>query len=354
MSKGKVDIRMGGRYRDKDESSIVIPTGEAVTEVIFDENVEWQTAKVEETNLKIDFEATGSPAHGAKSIKMSVVKGVKSGLIALPAPEVTKQFDFENEVPAETTLEFFVTEKYPDNQHDEIIAGIRHLIYYKLVAESDLRAKLVDKLNGTEYPLSVSDFATEEWHVAELDFVADFNGAIVLIHHDTAIPAGSYDLVISGLTRFDQQFNNLLAENSLTPQSAALSFTRSAAIEATAGKIALSLKAVNAWLPGTALLFDLFNDAVKVGTLTLDAANLHGFNPAIDTYQRIDLPMADFSLFGSSITKLVIRPVGSWPLVRSLSIVLFYRRPQMLPCFSKLLTRSITTFILLANRSPTN
>lgn len=314
MSKGHVDIRMGGRYRDKDESSIVIPTGEAVTEVIYDENQEWPTAKVEETNLKVDFEATGSPSHGTKSIKMTVIKGEKSVLNSTPAPEVTKQFDFADEVPAETTFEFFVTEKYPDNQHDEIIAGIRHLIYYKLVAETDLRAKLVNKLNGTEYPLSVSDFATEEWHIAELDFSADFNGAIILIHHDTAIPAGSYDLVISGLTRFDQQYINLIAENSLTPQSAALSFTRAAAIEATNGKIAVSLKAINAWLPGTALIFDLFNDLVKVGTLTIDAANLRGFNPAIDTYQRIDLPMSDFNLFGSTISKLVIRPVGSWPV----------------------------------------
>jgi hypothetical protein len=164
------------------------------------------------------------------------------------------------------------------------------------------------------------DFVKENFTVAELGFSVSIIKNVTFAFKNEVPTEGDYILkVAKGFIRNDQQYI-VSTVNSLQPVNAAISFTRNEAIEAKGGKISLSLKTSEAWLNNTGLLFELYNEAIKTGTIAMIPANYRGYNPSNTEYQRITLPIADFNPTDTQITRLVVRPVNQWPVNSNLLI----------------------------------
>lgn len=251
-------------------------TDTIVNTVIYDENIEWTAAKTEEAGITIDLADVSEPAHGAKAIKMVIVGGaastLKSALVSSAAVSAPTLQTYPDTLP-DTEIIVLTADLYPDQKTDFTVDGIRHLVYYR----------------------------------------ANTRNSITFTNHLNDIPAGDYTLIISGITRYDQQYIVTSAAN-ITPAAAKISFTTLVPELVEGGNISLSLKTSSAWLSNTGLLIELYNGAEKVGSLPVIPGSLRGFNPdQTFDYQRIALPVSDFNPTGSLIDKLIIRPVNAWP-----------------------------------------
>ncbi|MDB4584663.1 hypothetical protein N9164_16050 [Draconibacterium sp.] len=289
---------------------------EITTEVIYDENIEWQTAKTEETNLSIDFDAVTDPANGIKHIKVdlndpapgswetgSLKTSAISGSLAVEITEET------------TTLNATLEELFPVHKTDLTTGNTRTATWVNIASKNMVRANLVSQTTGQQIRLKAMPFSSSEtWGIPELilNFLLELWDVLELITVSGTIPVDNYTLEVEGFTKYEQSFTQL--ENQVyNPASAKMTFTRGTAINAKGGTIALSLKPGSEWLSTTGLLFELYNGSAKVGSLSILPGNSHGFNPDLTAYQRITIPVADFKPTSDLITALVIRPVNSWP-----------------------------------------
>jgi polyhydroxyalkanoate synthesis regulator phasin len=301
-----------GRLREKDKTISLNPTGEAKTELIYDENQEWQTAKAEATGFQINFDAEGTPAHGNKHINLRVNAGFLLGSVIEPNSkyatllETVESFD-----PAAIHSAAPI---FPDKNSDVLVGNIRTITWYEAL-NTDVSFYAISKTDGTRYDGNCPFINLSHINITELDFSKyGIDSFILVASGEQPLPESAYDIYISFDYVKHVDTYQMLAVDGAVPAGGSLSFTRAASIEATGGKISLSIKNLVGWLPSTDLNIDLFNQTERVGTLTINAANLHGLDPANTTdYQRIDLPMTDFNLFGNFISRMVVRPSGSWP-----------------------------------------
>ena len=289
-------------------------TGSIATEIIYNENIEWASAKTEEAGVIINLANTTEPATGTKHISLIITAGTatatKGTLLNAAAVQNGKIMIFAAPVPVGLSLT--MSEIFPDHKTDATAAAVRHLVYYIATGRTRINANLVNTTTGQSYRLSAQSVSAEAWAVPELGFSANVSKNIVF-NPVGVIPAGSYRLITSGFTRYDQQYIITAAPNS-SPVAAALSFTRAQAIDSTGGNISLSLKISAALLANTGLLFDLYNGATKTGTAAMLPGNMFGFNPEnTSEYQRVIIPISAFNASSGLVTKLVVRPVNAWP-----------------------------------------
>jgi hypothetical protein len=288
-------------------------TGEIVTEVIYDENIEWVTAETEEPGITINREDTTDPAKATKHISIAFAGTgstfVRGALVTDEIPHSGRAFTWPGALNAPFSLS--LSSIFGDHKTDQTIAGIRHLKYYSVQNKNQITAWLVSPQTGQSWELAINSFTSEVWEVSELGFSVNIPAQINFTVK-TAVPAISGLLIyVYGVPRYDQTYEAVTAEN-INPTAALVSFTRSEAIDAQGGNIALSVKNSAPWLSNTGLLLELFNDAVKVGSLVIFGNNGFGLNPLYLDYQRITIPIAAFNPTSSVITALQIRPVNAW------------------------------------------
>ena len=295
------------------------PTGEAetiVNTIIYDENIEWQSAKTEEAGVNIDLADTSAPAHGAKNIKVVIVGAagsvLKSALIAAAAANPAIRQTYAATGPEEEII-LSMTSLFPDHKTDYVAAGVRHLVYYRVNTKNSITAKLVNTANGNQIPLRLMSFSGNDFSVPAIGFSAPATDSLTLTNHLVNIPAGTYTLNIEGVVRYDQQYTVTAASN-LTPTAAKVTLTAPAPVDMSGGKLVLSLKTSAAWLANTGLLIELYNGSAKVGSLPIAPGSLQGFNPAnIYDYQRLTLPVSLFGTNSVAVDKVLIAPVNAWP-----------------------------------------
>lgn len=293
-------------------------TGEIITEVIYDENIEWPTAKTEEAGVAIDLESVIDPAVGVKHIRIAFTGGAstaeRSELIQGKTPRF-QDFYLEVAAPSASDLVVPMSGLFPDHKTDTLIDTIRHLVFYRIPKK--LVGFALNVYTNVSYKFTIDSYTTENFAVAGIGFTAEVPANITFKH--AGIPAGVYILTIGGFTRYDQQYI-ISPDSFIIPAAALASFTRATAINAKGGKISLSIQPSADWFDTTGLLFELYNGASKVGQTIVFTENPYGFNPAILDYQRISIPVSAFNPSADVIDKMVIRPLNAWPNDSSLDI----------------------------------
>ena len=307
-------------------------TDDIVTTIIYDENIEWATTKVEEAGITINLKDVTEPSTGAKHINMTVAAGGSTnenlGLTSSTKrvskkSNVSGSGEYINTPFAGSLFNFF-----PDLNTDKTVDGIRTLTWYN-IKHSDITVKAVSRATGQEYKLRCIAVDPELFEVPALGFSVQ-GSRIYRLDSSTQLPGGTtYDTYFTiRYTRYEQKYR-VQGTGFVNPVNTEMSFTAPEATNIKAGKLSLDLKTTIEWLATTGLLLELWNDTEKVGSLALAAgdpdgesasgrryvqADLRGFNPdnTFD-YQRITLPIIDFSPSSDQITKLVIRPVNGWP-----------------------------------------
>jgi len=301
-------------------------TDEIVTETIYNENIEWATAKTEEAGVSIDLEATTDPAIGQKHIKFGFAGGISSGVrMDLISTRKTAIFngkalrmsmDYHEMFPGhDGELILSLSELFPDNKTDFVGSdNNRHVIFYKMDDLTDLIIHgSIGNTYSSPYNLYCSHVEKETYEIPELNFSVEIPGFLFFARMDgvPVITNENYQLSIHDFSRNEQRFGISTVQN-VSPVTAAASFARATEIDCKGGVFSLSLKNSTPWTANTGLLIDLYNLATKVGSLTILANQYHGFTPASTEYQRINLSFADFSPTGTKITKMEIRPVNEW------------------------------------------
>jgi hypothetical protein len=290
--------------------------GTITTEVIYNENTEWITGKLEEAGVVINLENTTEPATGTKHISIAVTAGnateLKGALLTSPAIQDGLNVTIPAITPA--TLSYNISELFADHKTNSVSGLIRHLVYYRILRRQAIVAYLIDRTDGAKYDLLLGTWSNQNYTFPGYNLTVQVANTIVFDTMGQSIPVGNYALVVSGFTRYDQTYNITEAPN-ITPVSSAISLTRPvSAIDATGGNISLSIKIGAAWLANTGLLFDLYNGTTKTGTAAMLPGNLYGFNSEnVAEYQRVIIPISAFNVSSRLITKLVIRPVNAWP-----------------------------------------
>ena len=296
---------------------------EITTEVIYDENIEWQTAKTEETNLSIDFDAVTDPANGIKHIKVDLNDPAPgSWEIGSLTSSLIGGSKYVNVTEETSVLSAELEELFAVHKSDVTIGNTRKATWCNFKNKHTVRPILINRTTGEEIQLKcMGSTSSESWGIAELNlnFQLELPQDIEFITVHGTIPLGEYDLNVEGFTKYEQTFTQL--ENQVyNPTTGKMTFTKATPINAKGGTIALSVKTDTAWLNTTGLLLELYNGSAKVGSLSILPVNVHGFNPDLTAYQRITIPVADFNPTSDIITALVIRPVNSWPNDSALEI----------------------------------
>jgi hypothetical protein len=289
--------------------------GTITTEVIYNENIEWTTAKVEETGVVINLENTTEPATGTKHISLAVTAGTATELkgALLTSSEIQDGLNVAMPAITPATLTYNVSELFADHKTNSVSGLIRHLVYYRILRRQAIVAYLIDRTDGAKYDLLLGSWQNQSYTFPGYDLTVQAANTIVFGTMGQTIPVGNYALIVSGFTRYDQQYNITSAPN-ISPVAAAMSFTRTEAIDSTGGNISLSMKISAALLANTGLLFDLYNGTTKTGTAAMLPGNQYGFNPEnTGEYQRVIIPISAFNASSGLVTKLVIRPVNAWP-----------------------------------------
>lgn len=292
-------------------------------EIIYDENIEWATAKIEEAGLTINFDAAADPSTNAKHISLQTGAGT-IGFERLPI-QIEENIDPFDGVGvgifAETTDWITVLGNHLiGHMSDYTKSGVRHIGYYLLKNKAAVNAFLVSKTTGIVYPSVCWDIVYTTFAIAELGFSVKVPQSIKM-RSAIPLPIGSYKIVIEpgGFTRYDQMYN-VVGSDVLTPQTSLLSFTRATAVSAENANVLVDLKSSGAWLPSTGLLFEIYKGIDKIGSLPFLPGNYYGFNPGNAAYQRITLPLADFNLTAAEFDKLVVKPINSWPAALTFKI----------------------------------
>lgn len=290
------------------------PATPPATEIIYDENVEWATAKTEETGLTINLADTTNPAANLKNIKIAFAGAAGGAWIS--QNQVVSSFTAHTEIniPVETNLvDIPVSALSAQHKTDTIIGTTRRLSWLNWMKLNQVKITLTDLIDPNNvYRLNPqTGYPTENFTVAALGFSVVVPQTLSGSYNGN-IPAGDYQLIVENLTTYDQYFTQAAAET-FAPTAAKIAFTRTAPIDVTGGNIKLSMFGSADWLANTALLFELWNGTAQVGSLTILPGNLRGFNPALAQHQQIILSVADFHPTSNVITALTIRPLNSWP-----------------------------------------
>jgi hypothetical protein len=286
-----------------------------VTEKIYDENIEWTTAKTEESNLTISLADTTNPRVNTKHIRMAIAAAsagqyVQQNLVVNPViieKEVTTITD-------QTVLSFALTDLFPLHKSDISNGTSRVLTWLNWLQSNSLAIHLLNADTGEIYQFRVKDTSTfETWTVSGVSFSVYLPSQLDIEISTGTLPAGTYQMSIDRILKYTQVYSVQQVNQVFTPAAAQISFTRGAgAISAANGNILISIGTSKAWLTNTAILLQLYNGTTLVGSLTLTGGS-YGFNPNVIGYQDIIIPFSAFNPTGTNISKLVIKPVYNWP-----------------------------------------
>jgi hypothetical protein len=299
-------------------------TGTIETTVIYDENVEWQTAKVEDASVAINLEAATDPASNAKHIQMDIAAAVNSAW-SLTGTDIENDVIFQETYDAPFTN--FVWEMWPnfrESANDRITGQTRRVIFHYF-REIPKTVVTRCKINGVweRYIFNVTNVTYQNFAIAELGINIQVPQTMTLESVQGEVPAGIHTIYPKVLNR--QQNTYEQAEGNadtgiFTPQTTEVSFTAAQAVAITDGVLSMYLKMSVPWLSSTGLKLELLNGNTLVGSLNLFRENGFGFDADYNQYQLITLPVSAFNPTGEEITKLVVRPLGEWPNNSTLKI----------------------------------
>lgn len=284
-----------------------------VTEQVYDENIEWATAKVEDANNTIDFVSILSPSKNTKHIRIGFAEPAGGGLTAGRLVQSSLSVHKDVSVLVEANdFTFLLTDLSQYHKTDTLIGLERKLSWFNWQNLNAINVYLINKADNSTIQLKANNtFTKETWAVAELNFSVKIPLNFIAAPLFAPVPVGEYVIIIEGLTSYDQYFIEAAGET-FSPVNCQLSFTRTAPIQTENGNILLSLQSSSNLLANSGLLLDLYNGAVKIGTFTL-LPGYFGWNPGRTDYQRLTIPVNSFNPSGNVITKLVIKPVNQWP-----------------------------------------
>ncbi len=291
-------------------------TGEITEIVIYDENQEWDTSKTEETNVSINLESTQSPAKGLKHILVEIDPGISGGFENLGLKTTTEKVEKKTNTAgtgAVVTQDILIPLKnfFPDANTDRIEGDIRTLVWYSIQV-SDITGYAVSRETGIKYNLTCSNIRTEQLSAEDVGVLVD--GATLCNMSHQPFPGNMiiYDVYLKiKYTRFEQSFR-VSTSGLLTVQNASMAFDAPAPVNAKGGTIKASLKTSSELIEASTLLFEIYNDNKKTGSLALNGDRFFGFNRSNTEYQRIFIPISAFNPTDYNLSKLVIRILSTW------------------------------------------
>jgi hypothetical protein len=305
-------------------------TPEIVTEIIYDENTEWQTAKIEDTGVTVDFDALTDPQTGVKHIKTDFAAIAGSTWVQAADPIsagvglALNKFNLPGGEPFEIAF------KQPSATFSDDPGILRGVINYSLPQYNKWSVdawdidRSYDPVTGRvyykKYTFNISEVVTKTFEVPQFGLTFEVIEKIILDNQYDELPNKlAFNVTGDVVKHYRIYYDKITVEGepetgaAFVPQNTALSFTRSEPISAKDGVIMFWMKISAPLLSNSAFLLELYNGTTKTGSLVINSSNMYGFNPNLtSSYQKITIPVADFHLTIPEIDKLIIRPANSF------------------------------------------